>query len=262
VTPTEAPVVVKLGGSLLEDRGARETVLSAVAASARRGDAVVLVHGGGRRIDAALSVRGIPRRTHQGLRVTDGPTLAVVVDVLRAVNRGLAEDLTDRGAAASGFAGFDAGAVRADVHPPLDGVDLGRVGVVTSVDRRVFDAMRSAGLLPVLAPLAAGPDGTPLNVNADAVAAAVAAALGARRLIFLTDVEGVSDAFGRRIEDLDPEAARRLLQSPAVSGGMRPKLEACLDAAAAGVAEVVIAGPERQAEALAGGRGGTHVAVA
>ncbi len=194
--------------------------------------------------------------------MTDGPTLAVVVDVLRAVNRGLVDDLTDLGAAASGLGGFDAGAVRAELHPPVGGVDLGRVGVVTSVDPRVFDAMRSAGLLPVLAPLAAGPDGNPLNVNADSVAAAVAASLGARRPIFLTDVEGVADALERRIEDLDPGAARRLLESRAVSGGMRPKLAACLEAAAAGVREVVIAGPQRQEEAIGGGRGGTHVVAA
>jgi acetylglutamate kinase len=107
-----------------------------------------------------------------------------------------------------------------------------------------------------------GRDGGPLNVNADAVAAAVAAALSARRLIFLTDVEGVADALGRRLDELDAEATRRLLESPAVTGGMRPKLTACLQAAAAGVGEVVIAGPSRQRAALAGGRGGTRVIAA
>jgi acetylglutamate kinase len=262
VTASEAPIVVKLGGSLLEDPGAREAVLAAVARETRGGESIVLVHGGGKHIDAALASRGIPRRTHEGLRVTDAPTLEVVVEVLRAVNRGIVDDLADRGATASGLAGFDGGAVRAMRHPPVSGVDLGNVGVVTSVDVRVFDALRSAGFLPVLAPLAAGPDGAPLNVNADAVAAAVAASLGARRLIFLTDVEGVADALGRRIEDLGSDAARELLASRAVSGGMRPKLAACLEAAAAGVAEVVIAGPERQQEAIAGGRGGTHVVAA
>lgn len=259
---SDAPIVVKLGGGLLDAARSREAVLSAVARGARTGGAIVLVHGGGRRIDAALAARGIPKRTHEGLRVTDGPTLEVVAAVLRAVNRGLVEDLIDRGAAAAGLAGVDAGVVRADVHPPVSGVDLGHVGVVARVEVRVFEAMRSAGLLPVLAPLAAGPDGGPLNVNADAVAAAVAAALHARRLIFLTDVEGVSDAFGRRVDDLDPPAARRLLESAAVSGGMRPKLAACLEAVAAGVGEVVIAGPQRQQEALAGGRGGTRVVAA
>ncbi|MEX0879178.1 MAG: acetylglutamate kinase [Thermoanaerobaculia bacterium] len=256
---TDAPIVVKLGGSLLDDAPSREAVLSAIARGARGGHAIVLVHGGGRRIDATLAARGIPKRTHEGLRVTDGPTLEVVVAVLQAVNRGLVDDLSDRGVAAAGLSGVDAGTLRAEVHPPISGVALGSVGIVASVDIRVFEAMRSAGLLPVLAPLAAGPDGGPLNVNADAVAAAVATALGARRLIFLTDVEGVSDALGRRIDDLDSAAARRLLDGPAVSGGMRPKLAACLEAAAGGVGEVVIAGPERQQEALAGGRGGTRV---
>jgi acetylglutamate kinase len=258
----QAPIVVKLGGSLLEDPRSRGAVLTAVADRARGGDALVLVHGGGKRIDAALAERGIPRRTHEGLRVTDAGTLEIVVSVLEAVNRGLVDELTDRGAAAAGLSGRDGGCLRADRHPPVSGVDLGCVGVVSEVEVRIFEAMRSAGLLPVLAPLAAGPGGEPLNVNADSVAAAVAAALGARRLLFLTDVEGVSDAFGRRIEELDSGAALRLLQSPAVSGGMRPKLAACLNAAAAGVGEIVIAGPGRQHEALAGGRGGTRVVAA
>jgi acetylglutamate kinase len=144
----------------------------------------------------------------------------------------------------------------------VDGVELGHVGVVTGVDVAVLAAARAATALSVLSPVAAGPDGGALNVNADSAAAAVAAALGARRLVFLTDVEGVEDAGGRRIEELDPRAARSLLEGPAVSGGMRPKLLACLSAAAAGVGEVVIAGPGRQREALAGGRGGTHVVAA
>jgi acetylglutamate kinase len=257
-----APIVVKLGGSLLEDPRSRGALLAAVADRARGGEALVLVHGGGKRIDAALAARGIPKRTHEGLRVTDAPTLEVVVAVLRAVNRGLVEELEDRGASAAGLSGLDGMAVRAVRHPPVSGVDLGCVGVVSDVDVRIFEAMGSAGLLPVLAPLAGGPDGEPLNVNADAVAAAVSAALGARRLIFLTDVEGVSDARGRRIEQLDAPSALRLLQGSAVSGGMRPKLTACLSAASAGVREVVIAGPGRQREALAGGRGGTHVVAA
>ena len=259
MTAPGAPIVVKLGGCLLEDEGARGAALSALAQGSRTGDGFVLVHGGGKRIDAALAARGIPKRVHEGLRITDAPTLEIAVSVLRAVNRDVVDELRDRGAAAAGLSGLDAGAVRAVLHPRVSGVDLGRVGVVASVDARVFEAMLSAGVLPVLAPLAAGPDGAPLNVNADAVAAAVAVALRARRLIFLTDVEGVSNEGGRLLEDLNPAATRRLLESPAVWGGMRPKLAACLEAAAAGVAEVVIAGPRRQQQALAGGRGGTRV---
>jgi len=254
-----APVVVKLGGSLLEDATARGKLLTAIALRAASGESLVLVHGGGKRIDASLAERGIPKRTHAGLRITDAETLEVVVAALTAVNRGLVEELEERGAMPTGLSGVDGGVVRADLHPPVDGVELGHVGVVTRVEARVFEAMRSAAFLPVLAPLAAGPEGSPLNVNADAVAAAVAAALSARRLIFLTDVEGVADAFGKRIDELDAVAARRLLESPAVTGGMRPKLTACLEAAANGVGEVVIAGPSRQRAALSGGRGGTHV---
>jgi acetylglutamate kinase len=220
------------------------------------------VHGGGKAIDAELAARGIPKRTQQGLRVTDRQTLEVVAAVLESWNGRLVAELEGEGAAAAGLCGADGRFLTAARHPPVDGVELGFVGSVTGVAPERFDAILARGILPVVAPLAAGPQGELLNVNADAAAAAVAAALGARRLLFLTDVEGVADQTGRLIEQLDPEGARRLLETPAVSGGMRPKLTACLAAADAGVEEVVIAGPGRQESALAGGRGGTCLVAA
>ena len=255
-----APLVVKLGGSLLEDPESRHAILSAIASRADAGQGLVLVHGGGKRIDAALAARGIPKRTHAGLRVTDGATLEVVVAVLRDVNRELVDEIASLGVPAAGVAA--PWILHAVPHPPVDGIALGHVGSVVRVESAALDAARGASAVTVLAPLGLGPDGGFLNVNADSAAAAVAAALGARRLVFLTDVEGVSDAAGRRIEELDPAALRRLLDGPAVSGGMRPKLHACLEAATGGVREVVIAGPGRQREALDGGRGGTHVVAA
>ncbi|HEX4440763.1 MAG TPA: acetylglutamate kinase [Thermoanaerobaculia bacterium] len=260
MTAAGAPVVVKLGGSLLEDREARTALLSAIVRASGEAGSLLLVHGGGKRIDAALSARGIPKRTQAGLRVTDAPTLEVVVAVLHTVNRELVDEIAALGAPASGVA--SPWILRAAVHPPVDGVVLGYVGRVIGVESAALGAARAASPIAVLAPLGVGPDGRALNVNADSAAAAIAAAAGARRLVFLTDVEGVADAGGRRIEQLDAPSARRLLQGSAVSGGMRPKLEACLSAAAAGVGEIVIAGPRRQREALAGGRGGTHVVAA
>jgi acetylglutamate kinase len=255
-------MVVKLGGSLLEDDRALATVAATLAGRCRAGARRILVHGGGKRIDAALAARGIPRRIHEGLRITDRETLAIVVSALGDINSGLVRELARHGVTAAGLCGPDGRALRADFHPPIRGVDLGFVGRISSVDLRMIEAAVAAGHLPVLASIAAGPDGVPLNVNADEAAAAVAAALGCRRLLFLTDVEGIADERGRVVARLDPSTARRLLSGSAVSGGMRPKLRACLAAVGAGVREVVIAGPGRQEAALAGGAGGTSLVAA
>jgi acetylglutamate kinase len=254
---------VKLGGSLLEDDVARAAVVSAIAGRWRTGDRLIVVHGGGKRIDAELARRGIERRVHEGLRVTDAPTLEVVVAVLAgSVNSGLVRELAGAGAGAVGVNAAESGLLRADPHSPIGGVELGFVGRVAAVEPAPLRTLVAQGRLPVVAPIALGPGGGYLNVNADAAAAALAAALGARRLIFLTDVEGVADGSGRILERLDPPSALRLLDGPAVSGGMRPKLAACLAAASAGVREVVIAGPARREVALAGGPGGTCLVAA
>jgi len=257
------PLVVKLGGSLLEDDGARAAVVSAIAARWRAGERLVLVHGGGKRIDAELAHRGIVKRVHEGLRVTDAATLEVVVAVLGgSVNAALVRELSAAGADAVGIHAAEHGLLRADPHPPIGGVALGFVGRIADVAPGPLQTQVAQGRLPVVAPIAVGPGGGYWNVNADAAAAALAAALGARRLIFLTDVEGVSDGSGKILERLDPPSALRLLDGPAVSGGMRPKLAACLAAARAGVREVVIAGPARREVALAGGPGGTCLVAA
>ncbi len=255
-------MVVKLGGSLLEDDRSRAAVVAAIAGRCAERTGLILVHGGGKRIDAALAARGIPKRTQGGLRITDRETLPVVVSVLGDVNRRLVEELARHGVAAEGLCGADDRPLHADFHPPVGTVDLGFVGRVISVDVRRVEASLVAARLPVLAPIAAGPDGVPLNVNADEAAAAVAVALRCRRLIFLTDVEGIADETGQVVTRLDPSAAGRLLESSAVSGGMRPKLSACLAAVVGGISEVVIAGPGRQEAALSGGAGGTSLVAA
>jgi acetylglutamate kinase len=255
-------LVVKLGGSLLEDDRSRAAVLAAIAERCLQRTGLVLVHGGGKHIDAALAARGIPKRAHEGLRITDRQTLPVVVSTLAEVNRSLVGELARHGVVAEGLCSAEARPLRADFHPPVGKVNLGFVGRVRSVDTLGIEGSLAAGRLPVLAPIADGPDGTSLNVNADEAAAAVAASLGCRRLIFLTDVEGITDEAGRVAARLDPSAARRLLASSAVSGGMRPKLSACLAAVGGGVREVVIAGPGRQEAALAGGAGGTSLVAA
>jgi acetylglutamate kinase len=141
-------------------------------------------------------------------------------------------------------------------------VDFGHVGRVGGADPAPLRALLQGGYVPVVASLAAGPGGRVLNVNADAAASAVAGALGARRLVFLTDVEGLLDTSGRRVPRLSAAGARGLLDGSAVTGGMRPKLHACLHALDSGVAQVIIAGPRRQRRALQRGEGGTRLVAA
>ncbi len=258
-----APLVVKLGGSLLEDPERRSRALAAVASRREAGEELVLVHGGGKRIDAALSALGIPRRTCRGLRVTDAATLEVVVSVLcGTVNKLLVSELSALGCRCAGISGLDGGTLRAELHPAVERTDLGFVGRPTSADPGLTKALLRAGCLPVLAPVASGRGGIPLNVNADAAAALLAAAVGAERLVFFTDVEGLRDGGGRVIERLDGRALARLRRAEFVTGGMRPKLEACAEALELGVKSVVIAGPDRHATVLEDGTGGTCLVAA
>ena len=233
--------VVKLGGSLLDDVMRRAAALREIAATWNAGEQLVLVHGGGKHIDAALKTLGIPKRTHAGLRITDDATLEVVVSVLAGtVNKMLVAELTAIGIRAAGISGGDASTLVAEQHPPIDGVELGHVGRVTSSNKTLLRTMATYGIMPVVSSIAQGPAGTLLNVNADAAAAAIAAALGASELRFITDVEGLLDGKGQLVPLLTVREAGAYLQSDVVSGGMRPKLEAALSALDAGVQSIQI----------------------
>ena len=260
---SQRPGVIKLGGSLLEDPARRLAALSAVARSWLAQPKVVLIHGGGRKLDSHLASLGIPRRVHEGLRVTDAATLEAAVGVLAGVvNKSIVADLWRLGVPAAGISGADGATLVAEKRPPSGGVDFGFVGCAARGRAELLEGILSAGMLPVLAPIAAGRQGGLLNLNADEAAAAVAAALEARRLVFFTDVEGVRDESGRTLPRLGTREVETLLAGPAVGGGMRPKLLACLAALRAGVEEVVIAGPERHADVLRGGEGGTCLVAA
>ena len=259
---TNGLTVVKLGGSLLEDHALRLRALESIAARFTAGGKTVVVHGGGKRIDATLQVLKIPKKTYRGLRITDPETLDVVVSVLSGlVNKSLIAELRSLGILAAGLSGADGDTLWAEFHPRVDGVDFGFVGRVTYSNPLLLNAVLGAGLLPVVASVALGREGTLLNVNADSAAAALAAALKAESLVFLTDVAGLLDEAGNVVPELDPAKAWTLIRSGAVGGGMRPKLLACLDAVHAGVKEVVIAGPAGHAAALSSGIGGTRLAA-
>ncbi len=236
--------VIKIGGSLLDDATRRGDVLRGVVDAWASGEQIVIVHGGGKHIDLALARLGIPKRSHAGLRITDDATLDVVVSVLAGtVNKMLVSELTALGIRrCAGFSGADGGTLVAEVHPPVDGIDLGHVGRVTSANRTLIHALLSHGILPVISSVAQGPAGTLLNVNADAAAAAIAMAAGAASLEFFTDVAGLLDESGSVVPSLTAEDAQELLASDVVTGGMKPKLQAALGALAGGVGSIHIGG--------------------
>ncbi len=255
--------VVKLGGSLLEDPSLRLEALAAIGNAWSAGTRLVVVHGGGKKIDSTLSRLGIPKRTHLGLRITDAETLEVVVSVLSGiVNKAIVTDFQRLSIPAAGISGPDGGTLVAEIHPPRDGVDFGFVGLVRHSNPAIINALASNGILPVVASVALGPDGMLLNVNADAAASAVAVALNAERLVYLTDVPGLLDDKGRIIESLSADSAEQMLRLQVVKGGIVPKLQSCIEAVTGGVTEVLIAGPQGHAHALLQGKGGTRLVAA
>jgi len=226
-------LVIKLGGTTIADQS---QVLGEVAAIARRRP-VVLVHGGGKRITEWLERMGVPSTFEGGLRVTDAASLEVAAAVLRGVvNSELVAGLRDLGVDAVGLSGVDGGLLITERIP-----NLGFVARVVGLRRDLLDAILVGGQVPVVAPLARDEDGIVCNVNADDVAAGIAAGLGARQLVLLTDVDGVRDADGRRLDTLTVPEAEHLIDAGVIAGGMVPKIRAALGALGWDGAEAIIA---------------------
>ena len=218
------PIVIKIGGSVLDD--ATET-LDAITTLWQTGRKPVLVHGGGPMINQWLDRLGIVPQFIDGRRVTDAVTLEVVRTVLIGqVNTELVRVLSKSGVRAIGLNGMGSGLIRAHRAAPA----LGLVGLVDSVDISPVQILCDAGFLPVIAPLCLGPDGECLNVNADDVATAVAIALDAEDLIFLSNVPGVRDTAGEIVHTLTRTHALDMIAQGIISGGMVPKIESCLNA--------------------------------
>ncbi len=232
-------VVVKLGGNAMIDADLEQAFALDIVLLRTVGLRPVVVHGGGPQINRMLEELSIPSNFVRGLRVTDARTMRVVEMVLAGeINGEIVSRIQLAGGAAVGISGRDGGLLRARRKPPVGGEDLGQVGEVESVDAKVIEALQDRGFIPVIAPVATGTDGESLNVNADTAAGMIAAALGAERLLLLTDVEGVLGADGTLVPTLTAAGARNLIASGVVDGGMIPKLECCLDALAGGVGKV------------------------
>jgi len=226
-------LVVKLGGTTIADQ---RHVLDEVAAVARRRP-VVLVHGGGKRITEWLDRLGVQSRFEGGLRVTDQAALEVAAAVLRGVvNSELVSTLRDIGVDAVGLSGVDGGLLIAERVP-----DLGLVAHVVGLRRDLLDVVLVGGQVPVVAPLARDERGIVCNVNADDAAAGIAAGLGARQLVLLTDVDGIRDADGRRLDTITAGEAKTLIDDGTIGGGMVPKVRAALAALTWPGSEAVIA---------------------
>lgn len=217
-------ILVKIGGTLLDEAESRARLSCEIAAAARR-DEIVVVHGGGKQMTRYLAERSVESRFVNGLRVTTPEVLDAVLRIFAGtVNTELVAAFRAAGAQPVGLTGVDAGLVDADLLSP----DLGQVGRPAHSDGRVLEVLIAAGYLPVVACVAGDPSGKIYNVNGDQMAVACARAFGAEQLVFLTDVEGVRDGAGALRSTLTPGEARDLIQAGVATGGMRAKLEAAL----------------------------------
>jgi acetylglutamate kinase len=243
-------VVVKYGGHAMGDNALGRAFARDIALLKQSGVNPIVVHGGGPQIAAMLARMGIESRFEGGLRVTDEKTVEIVEMVLAgSINKEIVALINAEGEWAIGLCGKDGNMVFAEkahktVIDPDSNIervlDLGFVGEPVEVDRTLLDLLARSEMIPVLAPVAPGRDGHTYNINADTFAGAIAGALKATRLLFLTDVPGVLDKDKKLIDELSVSEAKALIRDGTISGGMIPKVETCIEAIERGVEGVVI----------------------
>jgi acetylglutamate kinase len=229
-------VVVKYGGAAMKDGSLKDKVIRDVVLMSCVGIRPVVVHGGGPEINMWLDKLGIEPQFKNGLRVTDAATMDVVEMVLVGrVNKELVALINQAGGSAVGLCGVDANLIKAR---PADQEGIGFVGEVTSVDTKILESLVESGYIPVVSSVATDSTGQAYNINADTVAGELAAALGAEKLILLTDTAGILKDYkdlSTLIPKLDIQEARKLIDSGIVSGGMIPKVTCCVRSLAQGV---------------------------
>jgi acetylglutamate kinase len=243
-------VVVKYGGHAMGDNALGRAFARDIALLKQSGVNPIVVHGGGPQIAAMLAKMGIESRFEGGLRVTDEKTVEIVEMVLAgSINKEIVALINAEGEWAIGLCGKDGNMVFAEkaqkrVRDPDSNIervlDLGFVGEPVEVDRTLLDLLARSEMIPVIAPVAPGRDGHTYNINADTFAGAIAGALKASRLLFLTDVPGVLDQNKKLIDELSVAEAKALIRDGTISGGMIPKVETCIEAIERGVEGVVI----------------------
>lgn len=240
-------IVIKIGGATL---GSHDTIITDVVKLQKQGESLVIVHGGAKVVTEWLRRQGTPTRFVHGERVTDPATLEMVTAVLGGlVNKEIVASINSLGGWAVGITGIDGTLLQGKVRDK----EMGYVARIVAVNTTLLEALLSAGFIPVVAPLSMHsgdkPNGVPLmlNVNGDTVAGEIAAATKAKRLIFLTDVAGIKDQSGKLITELSPNEAEALIASGTVSGGMIPKIRACLRALSHSAVARIIDGRKPQA---------------
>ena len=241
-------IVVKLGGATL---GSHDTTIEDIVKLQKQGESLVLVHGGGKLITEWLAKQGTSTQFVHGERVTDKATLEVVISVLAGlVNKEIVAAINSLGGQAMGISGVDGALIQGKIRD----IKLGYIGTVVKVNITPLTVLLQSGYIPVVAPVSLlaldrREEALPiLNINGDIVAGEIAAAIGAERLIFLTDVVGICDRSGRLLPRLSPDEAEALVTSGVASEGMIPKIKACLIALSNTPATRIIDG--RQPHAL------------
>lgn len=237
-------VVIKYGGHAMSNPDLALSFARDITLMQQVGVNPIIVHGGGPQIGAALAQKNIKPQFIEGLRVTDAATMEVVEMVLTGrLNKDIALSINRAGGRAVGICGKDANLVRARKRA---GTDIGFVGEPQLVDPSLLTAFETTGLIPVIAPVAADETGQSYNINADTMAGAIATAIGASRLLMLTDVEGVLDKEGKLIAQLELQQIETLKTQGVIKGGMIPKIDTCVKAVGSGVDAAVIIDGRRE----------------
>lgn len=245
----EQTVVIKFGGNAMGDAALAQAFAQDVVYLKQSGVNPIVVHGGGPQIGRMLAKLEIASEFVHGLRVTDKPTVEIVEMVLAgAINKEIVTAINRQGGKAVGISGKDANLMIAkkitEMPDPssniMQAVDIGYVGDPFRINPHIVDVISKSDLIPVIAPVALSPEGETLNVNADSFASALAARMGAKRLLLLTDVAGVLNKDKELISELTVPEARKLIRDGTISGGMIPKVEGCIEVVESGVEAVVI----------------------
>ena len=247
---SDKTVVIKYGGHAMGDLELAKLFARDIVLLRQVGLYPIIVHGGGPQIGAMLKRLNVQSEFIDGLRVTDEETMKIAEMVLvGSINKEIVSAINEAGGRAAGLCGKDSNLIKAkklvrtkrDESSNVERVlDLGLVGEPDVIDPHILKCFEHSDITPVIAPIGSGPNGETFNINADTAAGAIAQALGAKRLIMLTDVSGVLDKNGKLILEMSADEARTAMADGTISGGMIPKVETCLDAVDQGVEAAVI----------------------
>ena len=235
-------IVVKYGGSAMVDEQLKKSVISDVTLLKLVGFKPIIVHGGGKEISKWVGIVGKEAQFINGLRVTDEETMEIAEMVLGRVNKSLVSMVEELGVKAVGISGKDGGLLKVK-KKYADGKDIGYVGEITDVDPKILYDLMEKDFLPIICPVGLDDEFNTYNINADDAACAIARAVGANKLAFLTDIEGLYRDFEDKsslISEITVKEAKELIAGGTIGGGMLPKLSNCIDAIEAGVSRVHI----------------------